>query len=256
MPATSLSNSFSHGFTIVETIVVLTVLGLLTGLLFGPLDDLYISNTASSAQTTQDSDTRSTLRQIAGDLTNMTEFVGTIGTPTTPTGSNDTTGAWNGSASTLMASVYATDKPTSDPLRKLVNAGTSCDFTSSQPFIKNTYIYFVKAGTTTLYRRTMINTPNAGTPCTSIAQTQSCASTVMAAYSSICKSTDAVLLKNVASFTIDYYASSDPNNPISPITTTNIGTAHFAKISITTRPASATSRVAPTTASIRIGITQ
>lgn len=241
------NRTFSRGFTIVEVIVVVTVLGLLTGLLFGPLDDLYISNTTSSAQTTQDSDTRGALRQIASDLTNATNFVSSIPTPASPTGSNDGSNPWIGSDTVLMASTYATDKLLSDPTRRPISVGSSCDI-AQQQFVKNTYVYFIKSGTSTLYRRTMVNTPNNGTPCTAIAQNQSCTSG--------CAGTDAKLLGNVVSFKINYYATSDPNNPISPITSAGIDAARFAKISIKTQPASTTSRVTPTTADIRINIAQ
>lgn len=239
--------TFSRGFTIVEVIVVMTVLGLLTGLLFGPLDDLYISNTTSSAQTTQDSDTRGALRQIASDLTNATNFVSGIPTPASPTGANDSSNPWIGSDTVLMASTYATDQPLSDPTRKPVSVKPACDI-AQQQFIKNTYVYFIKPSTNTLYRRTMVNTPNNGTPCTTIAQKQSCTSG--------CDGVDAKLLGNVTSFKIDYYATSDPKNPISPITSAGIDAARFAKISIKTQPASATSRVTPTSADIRISIAQ
>lgn len=235
--------SASHGFTIVELIVVVTVLGLLGGLLFGPLDDLYVSNVSSSAQTTQDSDTRGALRQIANDLAYTTNFLSSIPTPASPTGSDNALGAWNSGASVLMASMYATDKPASDSTRKPVSISPACDPTLQQ-YIKNTYIYFVKSNT--LYRRVMVNTPTMGTPCTGIAQNQSCASG--------CPSTDAILLRNVTSFTITYYVTTDPSSPVA--TGAGIDTARTAKIALKTQPASTTSHVTPSTADIRISVSQ
>lgn len=243
----------SRGFTLVELVIVMTVMTVLTGLMFGPLADLYTSNTSSAAQVTQDSDTRSALRQIASDLTYSSGYVGSIAAPTSPTGSNESTGAWtylpaanassaNVDANTqvLMGKLYATDLPYSDENRKPVSVGSPCDLTQP-PFIQNTYVYFVKSGT--LYRRLMANTPNNGSPCTPIAQQQSCRT-----ISAGCPAVDAVLLKNVTSFLIEY-----DNNPTTPV---QVPLARSAKITVKTQPSSVTSPIVPTEASIRISLIQ
>lgn len=243
-------NHTSSGFTIVELVVVITVMTLLTGLLFGPLTDLYTSNTSSSAQVTQDSDTRSALRQIASDLSYSNGFIGTIIAPTTPTGSNDGINPWlytvpsaasstNVDANTqvLMAKVFATDLPYSDQERKPIGSG-SCDLTLGS-FVQNTYIYFVKSGT--LYRRMMVNSPATGTPCAStpISQQQSCRTIS----TPTCPAADAVLLKNVTSFLIDY------DNPA-------VTFAKSAKITLKAQPNSSSSPINPTEATIRISLVQ
>ncbi len=54
----------SKGFTIVETLVVVTVCGVLITLLFGPLSDLFTSNTKSLTSVVQTSDIKTALRQM------------------------------------------------------------------------------------------------------------------------------------------------------------------------------------------------
>lgn len=244
----------SKGFTIVELVIVVTVMALLSSLMFGPLTDLYTSNTTSSAQVTQDSDVRSALRRIASDLTSANGFVDTIPSPVTPTGSNNSTAPWNFTTASagasanvdvntqvLMGKVYATDLPYGDENRMPVGAGSSCDLTL-QTFIQNTLVYFVKSGV--LYRRTMTNTPNAGTPCVAIAQKQSCDTT----NATNCEAKDAILLKNVTSFLVKY--DSDPTS------TTPAALAQSAEISVQTQPTSSTSPVTPSKAVIRISLIQ
>lgn len=256
------------GFTIVELIVVVTVMGLLIGLLFGPLDDLYVSNTTSAGQTTQDSDTRSALYRIATDLTYANGFIGSITTPVTPLGAGSDNGVAGWSATSgsstdihvLMASVYASDAAESASNRKpiAVNqnplAGCSASYIesqiASQNIAKNTYIYFVRNGN--LYRRTMVNSPQLAPtiglnlPCTTPYQKQSCASG--------CTSRDALLVKNVTQFKIEYY--SDTVTPLSTLNDTTVANAKSAKISIKTQPANAASRIVPTTADVKISIAQ
>lgn len=239
----------NRGFTVVELIVVITVTAILSGMLFGPLNDLYTANVSSSAQITQDSDTRGVLRQIANDLTSTTGFVDTIAVPATPTGSNNLTASWiytlpsNAAAANvdtdtqvLMGKVYATDLPYDHEDRRPIGAGTACDL-SQQTFVQNTYVYFVKLGT--LYRRTMVNSPNAGTPCAAISQKQSC----QTPNGTNCLASDAVLLRNVRSFLVTY-------------DTPSATAAKAATITVRTQPTSVVSSISPTEASIRISLAQ
>lgn len=257
-----------QGFTVVELIVVVTVMGLLIGILFGPLDDLYISNTTSAGQITQDSDTRSALYRIATDLTYSNGFIGSIPAPVIPAGagSNNAGAGWSSTSSsstdlhTLMASVYASDAEANSATRKPIavnqNLVGSCSATyiesqiSAQNIAKNTYVYFVRDNT--LYRRTMINTPQLAPTiglnglCSQPYQKQSCASG--------CDASDAVIVKNVTEFKIQYY--SDTTMPLSTVNDTTVATAKAAKISIKTQPARTSSRISPTTAEIKISISQ
>lgn len=226
----------------------------LMGLLFQPLSDLFTSNTISSTQVTQDSDTRSALRNIASDLTNTIGFVDVIASPTTPTGSNNGTANWTYAPATnyaannvdantqiLMGRLYATDQNYNSETRMPVGAAGACDLTQ-QVFVQNTYVYFVKAGT--LFRRTMTNNPNTGTPCSGMAQKQSCSTLSVA----ICESSDAVLLKNVTSFLIEYKNGT--------VAATSAATATSAKITVRTAPGSTTSPITPTQADITISLIQ
>ena len=244
----------NNGFTIVEVIVAITVMTVLSGLLFKPLSDLLTSNIVSSTQVTQDSDTRSSLRQIAGDLTYSTGFVDSIATPPTPTGPDNGTANWTYAAPTsnstnnvdantqiLMARLYATDQASDSESRMPVGAAGYCDLTQ-QVFVQNTYIYFVKSGT--LYRRTMTNNPNSGTPCSSMAQKQSCNNLS----NPVCESSDAVLLKNVTSFLVEY------RNGTATAASASVATS--AKITVRTAPPSTTSPVSPTQADITISLVQ
>lgn len=256
------------GFTVVELIVVIAVMGLLIGLLFGPLDDLYISNTTSAGQTTQDTDTRSALYRIASDLTNATSFVGSIPAPVTPVGAGSNNGAagWSSASTmstdfhTFMASVYASDAAETEATRKPIavnqNLVGSCSASyiesqiAAQNIAKNTYVYFVRDNV--LYRRTMINTPQL-TPtiglnglCTTPYQKQSCASG--------CSASDAVLVKNVSQFKIEYF--NDATTPLSPVNDTTIASAKVAKISIRTQPSNTGSRISPTSAEIKVTLSQ
>lgn len=250
MQATYHNTHQAKGFTLVEIIVAITIMTVLGGLVFFPLSDLFTSNTTSSAQVTQDSDTRGALRQIASDLTYSNGFIGSITTPTTPTGSDNGTATWTYAAATnspsnnvdantqiLMAKLDATDKAYTDTNRMPVGANGNCDLTE-QRFAQNTYVYFVKSGT--LYRRTMINNPDTGgAPCTSIAQKQTCSNMS----SAICEATDAVLLKNVISFLIEF------NDPV-------VASATKAKITAKTQPPSVTSPVSTTEATTTVTLIQ
>ncbi len=197
------------GFTIVELLVVITVLGVLSTLLFGALSDVYESNIKSVGKTIQTGDTHGSLYVIERDVVSAERFLTTNSIPDPSAtiwryGGNEPADPEN---QVLIIATFATTQSLvgdADANRSLVYSGPSCD-----QALKNNLIYFVKDGN--LYRRTIVNTI---TPCAGagIAQKQSCTGGNGAAY---CEGSDALLLSGVSSFKIDYYMDSVSSAPIS-----------------------------------------
>jgi len=222
-----------NGFTIVEMVVVMTVLAILAPLLFVIMNDLYTSNTTSLGLNTQDTNVKTVLRSIDSDLSNATGWDTTLAVdrPLGPKNSTTTSETWSycGTGGTinciqsvnrvLIAYINATDKSAADNSRLPVfaNTGGSCDTSLSNiDIVKVAYIYFVAADPSgnynDLYRRTIVNPEkdvfcNGATPY----QVTTCALSVRT--NANCKDlsgkshTDAVLLTNVTSFNVDYYAT-------------------------------------------------
>lgn len=237
----SISTKSQSGFTIVELVVVITVLSILIGLVLTTLGSFYQSNTTSLSQTVQSTDTRSVLRSIENDLVTSSGFLATTSmVPVNPTGSDNIDGIWSYKGTdalhpnnrVLISSNYATDKPASDETRSLIFCNSG-----SQPLINNLVYFVAKDPNSTkynLYRRTMIGT---GTGCTATPfQKQSCAP-AKASINPPCQSSDAVLLYDVENFTIDYYATPDKQETIIDqygVGETSISTAKSIKITVTT----------------------
>lgn len=220
------------GLTVVELIIAITVLGVLIGVVIGPLGDFYTDSTGTLSKTTQDTDTRSVLRTIESDLSSSSGFLATLTPASTPLGSDDNLSPWyycgvGNSTCTqttnyrvLIGTAYATDKPVTDGTRLPVflQNGGSCDRSISNA-VKNAYIYYAapdpsKANTYNLYRRTIVNTAG-GSYCagTSPWQKQSCNPAKIAANPGPCQGADALILSNIASFTVDYYSSPGDTAP-------------------------------------------
>lgn len=134
----------------------------------------------------------------------------------------------------LIAYTNAIDFPTrtSSYMPAFLNLGSGFNLASSTP-ATNAYIYFVapdnnNPSKNNLYRRTIINidanndidwsqllfscsiSNPSGTGCITPSDTKnSCASTVVSSYPSVCGSSDAILLYGIESFWVDYY---DSNN--------------------------------------------
>lgn len=187
-------NDFAKGFTVVEVIVVITISGILMGLLFGPLDDLYKSNNDSLKTTIADADGHKALQSIRQIAMAGRNFRASNDTVSDPSGTT-----WTGGSNVLISTNYATW--TSGGQRKLFGAGPACE-----PAV-NQYVFFVRGGT--LYRRTLTS-KGLLTACDSATwdQKQTCASS---ATFSRCEATDAKLLTGVTSFKVDYYASTSNN---------------------------------------------
>lgn len=196
-----------YGFTIVELIVVITISGLLAALLFGPLDDVYVSNSRSIKNVIKVADTHGAIRSVEHLLSISTGFYNTLADHT------GTNWDWRGNGSTnrvLITSNYATYPDESQDPTGIRTLLYPCGVTT--PLI-NYNIYFVSGGT--LYRRTMLSTI---TPCSgSNGQHQTCATIS----GPTCPSSDAILLTDVSSFTVDYYANSQDTTPLN-----DLGTGH------------------------------
>jgi prepilin-type N-terminal cleavage/methylation domain-containing protein len=214
------------GFTLVELAVVIVAAGILAGILFGALNDLYSSSSRSLARTIQDTDTRSVLRSIENTLVSVAGFKSDQST-VSPLGNNDTSSAWNfkgsdASRRVLIAETYATDIAEgvdSNNTRMPILLGSDCTAYPTNPtvapaFAKNAQIYFAARDATAthpdgsavynLYRRTIVGIN--GNPCKTIAQKQTCTSSKVQSNPLVCKGSDAILLKDIASFDIKYYA--------------------------------------------------
>lgn len=216
----------ASGFSVVEIITVITVMGLLAGVVFGTLGGFYQSNTISLGQSAQDTDTRSVLRKIEKDLSRSAGFITTLAV-SSPLGSKNDATSWyykgNDSAHpnnrVLISRVYATDKSTDDETRMpiFVNTGTGCD-PSTSPLAQNAYIYFIAedlqtTGQYNLYRRTITGI-SGGTMCGTPFQKQSCSIDKAGGNPSVCKATDSILLYDVDSLDVQYYTSSNDSSPI------------------------------------------
>lgn len=232
-----------RGFTIIELIVVITVLGILIGLVLNTLANFYISNQATLTQTIQSSDSRNALRTIENDLTNTDGFLTTTSMDVeTPNGSDDDEAPWdykgNGTNRILIAKVYATDLPSTDPARQLayLDDGGCADLSTATPAQVN-LVYFVKEdpnnpGQYNLYRRTML--PTEALCGTGTYHKQTCASNKISENPSLCQASDAVLLYNIKSFAIDYYTEPTSQTTIpDQYSTGDITTARSIRVTIT-----------------------
>lgn len=245
----------SWGFTVVELIVVITVLGILAGILFTTFDDLYQSNVKAIATTTQVSDTRAALRTVEDNLTLSSGVLATFTPSSSPLGADNNTADWRyddpttGSAGqALISQSYASNGDPQNTSRSLIIDSTSpngCTSASTSVFVKNTTVFFVRNGE--LYRRTLTG-GNACPSTPSMYQKQTCGRGISAA---VCQATDALLLTDVSKFTINYYASATDTIPIdvkSASASTDIATAKALDITIeTTRLISGNNNVSTAT---------
>ncbi len=245
----SIKSRVAAGFTIVEIMVVLSILGVLIAIVFGTLADFYESNNKTIVSTVQNGDAQTALRLIEKDVSTAAGFLtaNAVADPTRPAGwSHRGVDTANPNNRILILSSYATTNNSNT--RALLFATGSC----SQP-LTNNLVYFVDAGV--LYRRTIKNT---ATPCGGLTsgQKQSCAATVT---NVSCQAVDAKLMVNVTEFSIDYYVTPTDSTPYSdaygtnPTSTIESSTTKTVNISITSSQRTGGS---PTTATNSFRVTR
>ncbi len=202
------SDKSADGFTIVELIAVIIVTGILIGLLFGPLDDLYTANNQGLKSTIITSDINSTMQSIRQTASISVSYdYDSAKSATDPIGT-----AWASNSSTLVTTNYATSTDVSGN-KTLLKANTSTDPTCVEQY--STYIFFVKDRT--LYRRALTK-EGLTTTCGGATwdQKQTCPAGTSTTTYPRCKATDSKLLSNVDSFSVVYYASTSSNTTTTP----------------------------------------
>jgi prepilin-type N-terminal cleavage/methylation domain-containing protein len=221
-----LSNKM-HGFTLVELIVVLAVSGIMLTVVVGTLGSYYKDNSVSLGRSIQETDTRSVLRAIEKDLYSSIGFGADIADPSLifanavpfgsgPANSNPWNHADNGNGPVLIAyknpvtqQADADSANTRLPVYRQP-AGGCGDLSDASPALM-AYIYFVAPDPTNssvknLYRRTIVPNPMATPLCGTMSPANSsCATNNIAGFPTVCRSSDAVLLKNIKTLAIKYY---------------------------------------------------
>lgn len=212
------AKSRQSGFTVIEVIIVTFVIGVLTVPIMSALGDLYTSTYATLGKTTQDTDTRVAMRSIENTIKNNVGFLGVkeVDSPLGVGGTGDDwryLGAGTGQRA-LIVQTYATDKPSTDPTYMPVfMKATTGDCTSRAEIAIVTQIYYLQrdssvpaggAGQYDLYRRTILPSTTLtdyckadGTGNVMPIQRQTCASG--------CASKDALLVRGVSAFNVDYF---------------------------------------------------
>jgi type II secretory pathway pseudopilin PulG len=199
----------SSGFTIVEILVVTVVLGLLSIVVLGVLGDFYTDTNTTLQQTTKYTDTQNALATIKNDLATSKKFIAKPTDAASPAYPNLTTAeqGWSyaGTAGTdanarvLITLSYATAYGATGVVPSLMN----CSGTMVQTTVIRAY--FVKQSDHTLYRRTFIPSSTLSDYCNGFPiQKQTCDYSVTPKPSN-CQAPDAVIERNVTSFQVDYY---------------------------------------------------
>lgn len=191
----------------VELLIVVTVTGILIGVLFGPLNAIYMSYRKDITTVNRVADTRGSLSAIEHNITLSSKFLhqNTVADP------NGVTWDWRGPNAdpnetnnrVLITSNYATtiDEALDPTGSRTLVTGASCPTP-----LENNYVYFVKDKA--LWRRTIIDKTS---PCSgSIGQKQTCPPGAVNAF---CQASDAKIISDVKEFKIDYYTNANDPAP-------------------------------------------
>jgi len=220
--ATTDSRHKSHGFTLIEVMLVVSIMLVAVMLLFNVMWSMINDGTAQREQLVLTYDRQTAMNIIESDIALASRFLPALDSgltdPYLPT-SNGGVWSYKGDSATgrylLLRSYSTTQNPLSSTREPVfIDGGGNCNtsdkyFNADQRY--NT-IYFVKNGN--LYRRRIVDTATA--TCDPQYQKTSCPSAVDlgAAQSSSCGADDELLVGNVTNFSIDYYASRSSNTKL------------------------------------------
>jgi competence protein ComGC len=205
------SRNKTAGFTLIEMLIIAPIVVLAIGGFIALMVSMI-----GEVLTTRDSnamvyDIQDALGRVEQDARVSTQFLVTTGTLSSPQGQGNTTAAFT-STTALIMNEFATDKPISDPSRKLIyykGQPEPCGSTESQNEVLHIkVIYYINTTTKTLWRRTIVpayNTNPSNQVCDIPYQKNSCSPGYSAP---ICKTNDAEIMQNVISGNVKYFASS------------------------------------------------
>ena len=211
------------GFTIVEMIVVTTVMLLCAFFVYNVLWSMYVTSTADREQLNMIHDRQSAMAIIEGDISLTSRYLSGLESGLTdpyPPTSNGGTWSYKGDSSSSRFLILRGYSTTINPLANntqpvFIGSGANCvdDATYFNAVQHYDTIYFVK--NTNLYRRRVVDTTTA--TCTAQYQKTSCPSAVDlgAAQNSACQADDELILKNVSLFTVNYYAQKTDTTALS-----------------------------------------
>lgn len=251
--STKFRSPHSAGFTLVEVLIVLTVMAVLTPVIFVTFDSFYTNTMTSIGKTVQDTDTRSALNMMERELANNAGFLPSMETDEPfGVGSTGTDWTYRGDSAerrVLIARTYATSESQGSAVRLPIFmkpiSGT-CGSVQTEPAVV-THVYFVGKDPNSpsapneiynLYRRSLLPSSDPTSYCGGVPHLkQSCAVGVT---NSACAATDALLVRDVSSMRIDYYES--PNAPSPSVASTDstdravfVSDARMAKITLQTK---------------------
>lgn len=209
------------GFTIIELIVVTTVMLLCAFFIFNVLWSMYVTSSADKEQLTMIYDRQNAMALIESDIALTSRYLASIDSGLTdpyPPTSNGGVWSYKGDSASgrylLLRGYSTTGNPlSSDPQPVFIGSGTSCNATNMYFNTVQRYntIYFVK--NSNLYRRRLIDSATA--TCTTQYQKTSCpsAADLGTSQNAACGADDELILKNVNLFTVDYYTYKTDTSP-------------------------------------------
>lgn len=226
----SSSRKTQHGgFTIIEVLVLITVSAILLPLIMDTLASYYFGNINSLNQSTQNTDARTALRVIENDLAFSPSFLEAVTVPSPLLGpGNSTSGSstWTANRDRLIATTYTTSTSAGQQVPIIYRAmnDDNCSRPTTEMVLRNTVIYFIapdlhEATVKNLYRRTLAGSTSSlcpGSP-TTYDQKTTCKADVA---TGVCTrtaevGTDALLMRDIDTFTLEYYADPTNSTPLS-----------------------------------------